>query len=249
MEESGYVGGMLSGLACFIAGVRLIRLSWRSQKSPELLLGVSFLLWGLSYLCWQIPIATANQPLTQPLFFAGRALTDTAMIVFANFIWIAFRSRASWAKFLVFAIAISEFAGVAGSVGMRDWEGVRPLSNPWWWVDWAAGMVTMVWIGVEGTIHYWNARSRVRLGLCDPLVCNRYLLWGITGIAWTAVWGLGAYQNVGFETQRVWSSAIGRAAGTLDITGVALVLIICFPPRFYQRWIAGASPAPEPEEA
>jgi len=40
-----------------------------------------------------------------------------------------------------------------------------------------------------------------------------------------------------------------RASGTLDITGVALVWLICFPPRFYQRWIAGASPATEPEEA
>ncbi len=94
MEENGYLGGMLSGVVCFIAGVWLLRLSWRSQKSPELLLGVSFLLWGLSYLCWQIPIAAASQPLTEPLFFAGRVLTDAAMIVFANFIWIAFRSQA-----------------------------------------------------------------------------------------------------------------------------------------------------------
>ena len=44
MEESGYLGGVLSGLICFIAGARLIRLSWRSQKSPELLLGSSLLL-------------------------------------------------------------------------------------------------------------------------------------------------------------------------------------------------------------
>ncbi len=34
MEESGYLGGMLSGLACFIAGVRLIRLSWIAGASP-----------------------------------------------------------------------------------------------------------------------------------------------------------------------------------------------------------------------
>ncbi len=249
MEESGYLGGVLAGLVCFIAGARLIRLSWRSLKSPEFLLGVSLLLWGLSYLCWQIPIATADQPLTQPLFFAGRVFTGSATIVFASFIWIAFRSQARWAKTLVFAIAIGVFAGDAGSIAAGDWEGVQPTSNPWWWVDWAAGLVTMIWVGVEGFIHYWNARPRVQLGFCNPLVCNRYLLWGITGIIWTAVWGMLAFEYIEFETQQVWSIELDRANGALDITGIALVWLICFPPRFYQRWIAGASPAPEPEEA
>ncbi|MCH8084520.1 MAG: hypothetical protein IH885_09830 [Myxococcales bacterium] len=248
MEDSGYLVGVLAGISCFIAGTRLIRLSWRSQKSPELLLGSSLLLWGLAYVCWQIPIEMGN-PLTQPLLFAARVFTDAATIVFATFTWIAFRSQARWAKTLVFAIAIGVFTGIAGSIAVGDWGGIQPISNPWWWADWAAGLVALSWVGVEGFIHYRNARPRVRLGLCDPLVCNRYLLWGITGIVWTAVWGALVFEYIEFETQQVWSSAMERVAGTLDITGVALVLIICFPPRFYQRWIAGASPAPEPEEA
>ena len=249
MEISSYLGGVLAGLACFIAGGRLVRLSWRSQKSPELLLGISLLLWGLAYVCWQIPIATIGQPLTQPLFFAARVFTDAATIVFASFTWIVFRSQARWAKALVFAIAIGVLAGVVGSGAVGDWEGVQPTSNPWWWVDWAAGFVSMSWVGIEGFIHYLDARERVRLGLCDPLVCNRYLLWGITGITWTTVWGILALEYIEFETQQVWSIAMERVGGALDITGITLVLIICFPPRFYQRWIAGDSPTPEPEEA
>ena len=141
------------------------------------------------------------------------------------------------------------FAGVAGSFAVGDWEGVRPLSNPWWWADWAAAFVALSWVGVEGFINYLNARQRVRLGLCDPLVCNRYLLWGITGIVWTVFYGMVAFQNIEFETQQVWSIAMDRANSAADITGVALVWLIFFPPRFYQRWIAGAAPAAEPEEA
>ena len=249
MEESGYLGGVLAGLACFIAGARLIRLSWRSQKSPELLLGLSLLLWGLAYVCWQIPIVTADQPLTRPLFFASRFFTDAATIVFANFIWIEFRNQARWAKTLVFAIAIGVLAGLAGSIAVGDWEGIQPLRNHWWWVDWAAGIVAMSWVGVEGFIHYLHARQRMRLGLCDPLVCNRYLLWGITGIFWTVVWGMLPLECIEFETRNIWPIVFDRASSTLDITGVALVLLICFPPRIYQRWVAGASPAAEPEEA
>jgi hypothetical protein len=249
MEEKAILGGVIAGLVSFIVGVRLIRMSWQSQKTPEFLLGVTLLLWGLSYACWQIPIAMANQPLTRPLFFAGRAFSCGATIFFASFTWIAFRSQARWAKALFFAIAISVFAGVAGSFAVGDWEGVRPLSNPWWWADWAAALVAMSWVGVEGFINYLNARQRVRLGLCDPLVCNRYLLWGITGIVWAVFYGMVVFQQIEFETQEIWSVAMDRACSVADVTGVALVWFICFPPRFYRRWIAGAAPAAQPEEA
>jgi hypothetical protein len=40
-----------------------------------------------------------------------------------------------------------------------------------------------------------------------------------------------------------------RTSSAADITGVALVWFICFPPRFYLRWIAGAAPAAQTEEA
>ncbi|MFV1979077.1 MAG: hypothetical protein ACC649_06965, partial [Myxococcota bacterium] len=249
MEESAFIGGVIAGIVSFIVGVRLIRLSWRSQKSPEFLLGMALLLWGLAYACWQIPCATANQPLTRPLFFAGRVFTCAATIFFASFIWIVFRSQARWAKTLVFAIAIGVFAGVAGSFAVGDSEGVRPLSNPWWWADWAAAFVTMNWVSVEGFIHYLNARQRVRLGLCDPLVCNRYLLWGITGIVWTVFYGMVVFQHIEFETREVWSIAMDRANSVADISGVALVWLICFPPHFYRRWIAGTASAAQPKEA
>jgi hypothetical protein len=85
--------------------------------------------------------------------------------------------------------------------------------------------------------------------LCDPLVCNRYLLWGITGIVWTVFYGMVAFQQIEFETQGIWSIAMDRANSAADITGVALVWFICFPPRFYLRWIVGAAPAAQPEEA
>jgi hypothetical protein len=249
MDGNVFLNGAVAGLFYFIAGARLIRLSWQSQKSHEFLLGMSLFLWGLSYFCWQIPIATANQPLTQPLFFASRILTHVGTIFFAIFVWIAFRNRARWATYLVFAIAIGLFAGVAGSIAVGDWEGIRPSSNPWWWVDWAAGLVAMSWVGVEGFIEYPKARQRVRLGLCDPLVCNRYLIWGITGVVWAAYSWILLYQTIEFEIDGVWSIAVDHANGVVEATGVALVWLIFFPPRFYRRWIAGAAPAAQTEEA
>jgi hypothetical protein len=214
-----------------------------------LMLGLALFLWGLSYVCWQIPIATANQPLTQPLFFMGRIFTHAGTIFFAFFVRISFRHQSRWAKYLVYAIALSLFAGVAGSIGVGDWEGIRPISNSWWWLDWAGGTVATIWISVEGFLEYPKARKRMQLGHCDSLTCNRFLLWGIVGIVWTLYYGVFLYQTVEFEASQAWSTGLDRAIGAVEATGIALVLLIFFPPRFYQRWIGGTAPAAEPEEA
>jgi hypothetical protein len=210
---------------------------------------VTLFLWGLSYACWQIPIATANQPLTQPLFFVGRVLTHAGTMFFVIFIRVAFRSQSSWAKYLAYAIAFSLIAGVAGSIGVGDWEGIRPISNPWWWLDWAGGTVAMIWVGAEGFIAYRNAQQRMRLGHCDPLICHRFLLWGIVGIVWTSYNGVLLLQTAEFESNQVWSITMDRANGAIEAAGVVLIWLIFFTPRFYQSWVGGAAPAAEREKA
>ena len=114
---------------------------------------------------------------------------------------------------------------------------------------WAASAATFSWVGVEGFIAYPKARRRVKLGLCDPLACNRFLIWGITGIVWTAYSWVFLYQTIEFETDGIWSIAMDSANGVVEVTGVARIWLIFFPPRMYKRWIAGTAPEVRPEEA
>jgi len=225
MEENAFIGGVIAGLVYFAAGIHLIRLSWRTQGSPELTLGIAFVLWALSYACWQIPIATANQPLTQPLFFAGRVFTNAGTIFLAYFIWIGFRNQSRWAKYLVYAIALCMLAAMTGSIAAGDWGGIQPTGNPWWFLDWGAGFVAMAWVGVEGLIEYTKARQRMRIGHCDPLVCNRFLLWAVVGFVWTLYNGLFLYQTVEFETSQIWSSNMDRAIAAIEALGISLVCL------------------------
>jgi hypothetical protein len=249
MEDSAFIGGVIAGIVYLAAGIRLVRLSWRTQASPELMLGLAFILWALSYACWQIPIATANQPLTQPLFFAGRAFTNAGTIFLAYFVWVGFRNQSHWAKYLVHAITLGLLAGMIFSVAEGDWEGIQPTDNPWWYLDWGAGFMAMAWVGVEGLIEYPKARKRVQLGHCDPLVCHRLFLWAVVGIVWTVYNGVYLYQVVEFETTQIWSAGMDRAIAATEAIGIALVCLIFFPPRFYKRWVAGAAPAADSEEA
>jgi hypothetical protein len=56
-------------------------------------------------------------------------------------------------------------------------------------------------------------------------------------------------QTAEFESNQVWSTSMDRANGVIEATGILIVWLIFFPPRFYQRWIGGSAPAAEPEEA
>jgi hypothetical protein len=240
---------VIAGLAYLIAGFRLYRLSVRTGEAPERLLGATFLVWSLSYLCWQLPIALETGSLAMPLLFAGRISEDIGSVTFALFLRVVFRNQERWATWLVVAVAVGMMVGIGGSLWVGDWEGTRPLSNPWWWLEIVGIVAVFAWTGIEGFIQHHKARQRLRLGLCDPTVCNRYLLWGLTGVVWTVYQFAAIVQQIEYEATQVWSASMDSVTGGLDLAAIALIWLVFFPPRFYQRWVAGAAPAAQPEEA
>lgn len=237
MEDSAYIGGAIAGLFYLIAGTRLFRLSLQTGQAPERLLGVSLLLWSLSYLCWQLPIAIDSGRMELPLFFGGRVFEDIGTVTFALFLRLVFRNDERWASWLVVTLAACAAVGVAGSAMVGDWEALLPLSNPWWWLETVAFPGTVVWMGFEGFHHYRMARQRVRLGLCEPLICNRYLLWGLTGVAWTIYQVIMIVQQIEYERTQVWSASMDAAVGVVELVAITLISLVFFPPRFYRRWI------------
>jgi len=73
----------------------------------------------------------------------------------------------------------SSFAlGVAGAGWIGDWEGTNPLANPWYWLEFFGSFAPSIWMGAEGFAQYFKKRKQLKLGLCEPMVCNRFLLIG-----------------------------------------------------------------------
>ncbi len=100
METSAYIGGVIVCLGYLVAGVRLWRLSVKTQKKPERLLSVALLLWGLAYFGWQIPLILSDESLLAPLYFSARILTDAGTIVSALFLRLVFRPNSGIAGVL-----------------------------------------------------------------------------------------------------------------------------------------------------
>jgi hypothetical protein len=242
MEASAYIGGVIVCLGYLIAGVRLWRLSVKTQQKPERLLSVALLLWGLAYVGWQVPLILSDESLLTPLYFSARILTDAGTVVSALFLRLVFRPNSGIAGVFVTVIAASVILGVTGSAWVGDWGALYPLRNLWWWLEWAAVILSVAWIGIEGFHHYGNAKLRHHLGLCDAIVCNRYLLWGFTGVGWAIYEAIYALQQIEFEVTGSYSAWMDAVASTLELIPIACIWLIFFPPNAYQRWVARSNP-------
>lgn len=246
MEDNAFIGDVIAGLVFLVAGFRLLGLAAQTRRAPERLLSASFLVWGIGYLLYDIPYAIVDDAALRTHFFlASRVSIDAGSVTFALFTRCVFRPGRRWAAWLVAGTAICLVGGVAGSVWVGDWEGVRPLSNPWYWLERPANFVPVIWMTTEGLLGYAKNRRRRRLGLCDPLVCNRFLLWGISGALWVLLELALFPQEIGYEAKQEFSAALGILSGLLEVAPVALIWLAFFPPAFYRRWIAGGATAAE----
>jgi hypothetical protein len=238
VEGSAYIGSAAAGLVYFVLGARLVRLGIRTRSAAEGLLGLSFLIWMLSYALWVITVAGQVQPaLESQLHIGSRLATNLGGVGFAFFPFLVFRRGQTWAKWLSASIAICLIFGSAGSGWAGDPEGLEPLTNVWWWFDWIGEIAPAIWIGVEGLHHYGTTRTRVRLGLCEPIVGHRYLLWGIAGVFWTLLDFVIVGQYVEFWATHSWSATLDRFVGFCEIAALTMVWLAYFTPAAYQRKI------------
>jgi hypothetical protein len=240
MEEQAYVGELISALVYLYAGMRLVRLSSRTGEAPERLLGAMFLITGISYLLYDLPIILDSESLWTPLNFAGRVAYLPAPVLLAVFTRRVFRPEGVWGSWMVYGSALLLVAGVGGSVWSGDLEGFS-ISSRWFWAEWAGYTIPFAWAGAEAIAQYRPAQRRMQLGLCDPLVCNRILLWGCFGAMQVLVWVAVIPQYSEYEQEGGFSATWDALIAAGEIFSLALILLVFFPPVFYRRWIQSAA--------
>jgi hypothetical protein len=245
MDESAYIMEAIAGVVSLVVGVRLYALSRRTGHAPEYFLALTFLLWALGYAIYDIPYAfTGGGDSIAPYFaYASMLVFNLGNATLALFTRDVFRKKQRWSLWLVVAIAVCLVLGAAGSAWVGDWEQVDPFANPGYWPQTVGGLVPAVWMGVEGLTHYANARKRLELGLCAPLACHHFLLWGLAGALWAGLEIVVAAQDFIYLSAGDWSGALGIVNGLFEIVPIGLIWLVFFAPTGYRRWIEGATPA------
>jgi hypothetical protein len=103
----------------------------------------------------------------------------------------------------------------------------------------------VIWMTTEGLLGYAENRRRRCLGLCDPLVCNRFPLRGISGALWVMLESVLFPQEIGYEAKQEFSAALDVSSALLEVVPAALIWLAFFPPAFYRRWITSGATAAE----
>jgi putative Ca2+/H+ antiporter (TMEM165/GDT1 family) len=244
MEETAYIMDAIAGVIFLIVGVRLYWLSRQTGQAPEYFIALTFLLWALGYALYDIPYAFVEADQSLGPFFAYTSLLafNLGNVAFALFTKDVFRKKQRWAGWLVVAIAVCLVLGAAGSAWVGDWEQIDPLANPGYWPQTVGVLAPAIWMGIEGLAHYARARKRLKVGLCAPLTCNRFLLWGLAGVLWSSLEFVLVAQDFIYLSAGDWSGALGIVQGLLEIAPIGMMWLVFFPPAGYRRWIEGAPP-------
>jgi hypothetical protein len=100
-----------------------------------------------------------------------------------------------------------------------------------------------LWTAWEALRYRGMLSRRVQLGMADPVVSNRLLLWGLmslivsAGILLNVVAGIRGVNIVESPAILLGSSATG-------ISQTVLLVLVFAPPRAYRDWVRGHAPAP-----
>jgi len=235
MEQNAYLTAVIAGIVYLIASVRLLRLSLRTRERPELMLSAYFAGAGLWYLIVNSPYYLGFDSLSSQADIAANWIYIIGVFPYLFFIRRVFRPNAASASALVVLCGLCLVVGATDATLKGGL--VQSLDNPWFLVEWLGYSVPCVWMCSEATLSYSGARKRARIGLCDPVVANRYLLLAWFGCFQTLACLVGLYWAHDISDNQAISLFADALLGGTETASVAMLWLAFFPPAFYRDWI------------
>jgi hypothetical protein len=236
MEGDAYLGELAAGIIYMLAGARLALLGLRTGQTPERLLGASFMFIGLSGVVYGLAVVEPLRPIWTPLNFIARVAYLPGSVLIAVFTARVFRPNDGWARWILWGVVALVVVGVGSSALHGDWEGFS-LSSAGFWLEWVGYTLPFGWAAAEAFKQYLQARRRVSIGLCEPSVCNRMLLWSLFGAFQFTSCLVVVGQYAAFERANVWSSSWDLLYSGVTLSALVVMWIAFFPPKFYVRLI------------
>lgn len=235
-------------VASLVVGVRLLLLWRRSRELPELLIGIGVLgigPVGFGAMLLGVLLQPTRPQLAPACFAAGHAAVLSGILSQFLFIWRVYHpgSRLAAAVSLSMAAALvaifGDYALVKGFAPPNALDAVELARS-------ALQVGCLAWGSAEA-LRYWRLMSRRRrIGLADPVVTNRFLLWGVGTAAaglGTAI-GVAASLALGVSSLQIpWVVASSSAHGFVAAVAMWLAFV---PTPAYLRYVqrAGAADVP-----
>ncbi len=237
------VGNVVFVAAIATVSFRLLLLWRRTREWPELLISGGFLLLSLVGFPFLLGAGLSGERIGDvnlPMAVVGLVGVGAAIVLLQAFIWQAFRPREAWARHFVLlnVVAAAIWAGLfLRAVVLADPD-TAPLEVHGRY-SLAIRMhfeVWYLWIAVESLGEWSRARRRLALGLSDPVVVNRFALWGSMGV----VLALNGAAAMALEARGLNPVKDALPAMLLGMNGAVagvLMFMTFVPPATYVEWI------------
>jgi len=180
-----------------------------------------------------------------PLWALATLLTQAGVACMWLFTAHVFRPRVGWAHALCasgIGVLLTSFAGSGLALLTAPPEAsTHAVTRAWMlfgMIGYAGGFF---WTAVEGMRQYRMALRRLALGLADPVVANRFFLWGLFGLFATAI-NLASVVGLVLGLPS-YSLLTLLPMGTLGAGGAFVMYLAFFPPAWYLGWVRGAAHA------
>ena len=240
-QSVGAFATLLLFLVGWVIGLRLLLLARRTRRVPELAIGLGiFLIGGVSY-----PLAVISSYLrdTAPALAVAcivASATSSHLGVTANcvFIWKVFRPAAGWARALVILAIVATGIGFAGNLHLGLTGGVHTMADKKGWTLFlmATAVLAFSWAAVESLLYHDKLRRRLAFGMADPIVVDRFWLWGISSAA-SAVGSLVTAFFAFSSPLSVLDPASLLFSGACGFVSAVVMTLTFVPPASYVRFI------------
>ena len=235
------ISSLISLVAAFVLGIRLLRLAGRTRGVPELAIGSSFLLGGfLGFLFILIgnPAAGMAFPahVSELLFRLGMSLVGVGVCFTYVFVWQTFwpNSVAARALALTAIVCILVSISAVWSASIQE-----SLISPLHLFGEAVRLGGLLWGSSEALRYYAAMRRRLALGLADPVVTNRFLLWGVAMSAGVVASLSGLFMTIsGMVNPGAWPYLV---LGIFTTISPVAQWFAFFPPRSYCEWLQNSA--------
>lgn len=228
-------GSVLAWLMGLAVGARLLRIAARTHQTPELAIGLSYVLtagFGFPPLILASQLRASQPDLGQMLLVFAQFPICAGLFATSLGAWRIFRPAARWPGVLIALIWGSTATFVGRAILAEDYLDFRVES----WNAILAGTLGWVWMSVESFLLWSKLRKRARFGLASPEVTNRVLLWGVSSVAAIVSSAMGRIQ---IEIADLDVKSFVALAHSADLWACAIAMWLAFfPPVAYRRRVA-----------
>ena len=245
LESFVGVGFLAFFVASSVVGVRLLLLWWRTRELPELLIGLGVL--GIGPVGFGFitvgELCVAGAPgLARILIGIGLAAMSVGSGAKYVFNWRVYHpeSRGLQALVVIACLLLAFcFAWEYSDTGFRTL--VRPPGSYFLRIGLQVGC--LLW-GSGEALRYWDRmRRRVRLQLSDPVVSNRFLLWGLGAGAAGVGSAVGGFMQWWTQLPPIEQPWVMLSSSLHGLAAAVAMWLAFVPNARYTRWIRARAAA------